>query len=90
MNQCEMLRNRIVNIPQKSRYVFERENELKDEENSAFVLCYQIGNSKEVRAGLAWIISFIKPKYFAELRTKQQLGKKTSLKIFNSIQHLHL
>lgn len=88
-----MLVKRIIKVPEKSKFVFERENDLKDDENSAFILSYQIGESKKIRVALAWLISFIKPKYFAELRTKQQLGKKFSLKklkIFSQILDIYL
>jgi secreted Zn-dependent insulinase-like peptidase len=44
------------------------------EKNSLCSVNYQIGNKEKERACMAWLETYIKPKFFAELRTKQQLG----------------
>lgn len=65
---------RIVQLPPKKTYIYRTTNVVETEDNYGIQLYYQMGDYQKHRSALNFVATFIKQKYFYELRTKQQLG----------------
>lgn len=65
---------RVVQLPPKKTFIFRKTNVVETEDNNAMMIYYQMGDYRHRRSELNFIASYLKQKYFYELRTKQQLG----------------
>ena len=69
-----MYENSVVRLPDKTKLVYSERNENLDEKNSLMSISYELGENKNQRVALDWVVKFLKQKYFKEMRTEKQLG----------------